>query len=83
MNSTIHPTADAYFAERFSYGTPRSAEYKAGFLAQLRKLYGEQPKLGPCPYPPGSVQFDAWCSGAEAANISWSVYQDRLQGGAK
>jgi len=63
-------TAKELFDERFlhSVGTPRSLEYRSGYLDGLRLTLGEIPKELDfrCPHPHGTAAADAWFAGADA-----------------
>ena len=55
-------TVDDAVFDRFSYGTPRSSEYQAGYRAALElRLNGT--KMGGWPHRVGTASCDAFMSG--------------------
>ena len=61
---TLQTPAQRIHAERFSYGTPRSDAYKAGFMAALRKQLEGVRVVMPTTW--GTAEADAFCAGADA-----------------
>ncbi len=69
-------TAKELFEAAFSNERdPRSAEYKAGVLAALKFYLGEAATVGPCPYPLGSAQQDAWLAGTNEGHDRGRPYR--------
>lgn len=68
------PTAEQVFTQRFDCGSPRSTEYKAGFLAALRYRLGgvRMPRL---PYPMGTAQADAWFAGVDEGHFRFQCIE--------
>lgn len=67
-------TPETIAAAALAYGTPRSAEYRAGLLDVLKfKLRGEPIH---CPHRAGTAQFDAYFAGNARG---FDVYRAHLE----
>ncbi len=64
-------TAQELYESAFQPGRPpRSVFYRAGMLDCLRYLTGESGNgAGRCPYPQGSVEFDAYFAGWDEGRL--------------
>lgn len=57
-----------------SFGNRRSAEYRRGMIDVLR--YHLEGARIQCPYPEGSVQFDAYFAGNDRGHLVWRELAD-------
>lgn len=56
--------------------TPRSLAYREGFQAGFDNKGALRFTTGPCPYQPGSAEFDAWFAGRDHGVHRWKCAQD-------
>jgi hypothetical protein len=73
-----HDAIAAMVDGELRHGSPRSSEYREGMIDLLCRKLNAEPM--PRRYRPGTVQFDAHCSGVDRG---WILYREQSKGSAR
>lgn len=72
-------TAQSLFDRAFFPGRPaRSKPYRSGVMDALRFRLGEAEHIQ-CPYPQGSVEFDAYFAGVDEGHLRYKRSLDEVK----